>query len=71
MIAFRFAAGGELRLHLDRGRDEFEASSDCPEPSFVDVAPKAGALVLFKSDSIPHEVTRISRAENDAPRYLI
>jgi hypothetical protein len=26
---------------------------------------------VFKSDSILHEVNRISRAENDAPRYLM
>mmetsp|Transcript_6510 Transcript_6510/g.14734 ORF Transcript_6510/g.14734 Transcript_6510/m.14734 type:complete len:318 (-) Transcript_6510:135-1088(-) len=45
--------GGQLRIHLDGGGDE------CPAgvaPKFIDVEPKGGTLVLFKSDAIPHEV---------------
>ena len=45
--------GGQLRIHLDGGGDE------CPAgvaPNFIDVEPKGGTLVLFKSDAVPHEV---------------
>lgn len=44
---------GQLRIHLDGGGDE------CPsgvEPTFVDVDPLGGTLVLFKSEMVPHEV---------------
>jgi len=45
--------GGNLRLHMDSGGDFLPQDA---EPNFLDVEPKAGTLVLFKSDMIPHEV---------------
>ena len=45
--------GGYLRVHLDSGKDFLP---DGEKPNFVDVEPKGGTLVLFKSDKIPHEV---------------
>jgi len=45
--------GGRLRVHLDSGKDFLP---DGEEPNFIDVEPKGGTLVLFKSDKIPHEV---------------
>lgn len=45
--------GGCLRIHLDSGGDFLPEGE---EPNFIDVEPKAGTLVLFKSDKIPHEV---------------
>ena len=45
--------GGELRMHFDSGGD-FLATGE--EPNYLDVEPKAGTLVLFRSDKVPHEV---------------
>jgi len=45
--------GGQLRLHLDAGRDVLPQGET---PNFVDILPQGGTLVLLKSDSIPHEV---------------
>ena len=45
--------GGCLRIHLDSGGDFLP---DNEEPNYVDVEPRGGTLVLFKSDQIPHEV---------------
>lgn len=45
--------GGCLRLHFDSGGDELPPGE---EPSFLDVSPVGGTLVLFQSDAIPHEV---------------
>lgn len=45
--------GGCLRVHLDSGKDFIPHGE---EPSFLDVEPRGGTLVLFKSDCIPHEV---------------
>jgi Rps23 Pro-64 3,4-dihydroxylase Tpa1-like proline 4-hydroxylase len=45
--------GGELLLHRDSGGD---ALPEGEEPNFVQVAPKGGTLVLFKSELVPHEV---------------
>ncbi len=45
--------GGCLRIHLDSGKDFLPDNED---PNYVDVEPKGGTLVLFKSDQIPHEV---------------
>ena len=44
--------GGCLRIHTDGGG---EVAPIGVEPSYVDVQPKAGTLVLFRSD-VPHEV---------------
>mmetsp|Transcript_14620 Transcript_14620/g.19090 ORF Transcript_14620/g.19090 Transcript_14620/m.19090 type:complete len:323 (-) Transcript_14620:273-1241(-) len=44
---------GELRMHFDSGGDELPEGD---QPSFVDIEPKAGTLVLFKSEKVPHEV---------------
>jgi len=46
------ADGGMLRLHTDGGGEAAPAGA---APSFVDVAPRAGTLVVFRSD-LPHEV---------------
>jgi predicted 2-oxoglutarate/Fe(II)-dependent dioxygenase YbiX len=46
------ADGGCLRIHTDGGGEM--APSGTP-PSYVDVEPTAGTLVLFRSD-VPHEV---------------
>jgi SM-20-related protein len=45
--------GGQLRIHRDSGDDELPAGE---LPNFIDVQPKAGTLVLFRSDQCPHEV---------------
>ena len=44
--------GGCLRIHTDGGGEMAPAGAP---PSYVDIEPKAGTLVLFRSD-IPHEV---------------
>ena len=44
---------GQLRVHLDSGGDFLPDGED---PNYVDVEPRGGTLVLFKSDRIPHEV---------------
>ena len=44
---------GQLRMHFDSGGDFLP---DGEEPNYLDVDPKAGTLVLFKSDQVPHEV---------------
>jgi len=46
------ADGGCLRIHTDGGGELAPAGA---APSFVDVQPRAGTLVLFRSD-VPHEV---------------
>jgi len=45
--------GGCLRVHLDSGQDFLPQGEDA---NYIDVEPKGGTLVLFKSDRIPHEV---------------
>ena len=45
--------GGQLRIHLDSGGDFLPPGE---EPKYIDVEPRGGTLVLFKSDQIPHEV---------------
>ena len=45
--------GGQLLLHRDSGGDELPKGE---EPDFIQVEPKGGTLVLFQSDSVPHEV---------------
>lgn len=45
--------GGELRIHTDSGGDELPVGE---LPNFIDVQPKSGTLVLFRSDMCPHEV---------------
>jgi Rps23 Pro-64 3,4-dihydroxylase Tpa1-like proline 4-hydroxylase len=50
--------GGQLRMHFDSGGDERPASE---EPSYADVDPVAGTLVLFNSDAVPHEVLDTGR----------
>lgn len=47
------ADGGALRIHTDGGG---ELPPPGAPPSFVDVAPRAGTLVLFDSARVPHEV---------------
>jgi len=44
---------GQLRMHFDNGGD---FCPDGQDPNYVDVEPRGGTLVLFKSDQIPHEV---------------
>lgn len=44
---------GQLRLHFDSGGDELPAGES---PSYRDVDPDGGTLVVFQSDAIPHEV---------------
>lgn len=48
--------GGCLRIHTDGGG---EAAPPGASPSYVDVEPRAGTLVLFRS-TIPHEVLNTS-----------
>ena len=55
--------GGCLRIHLDSGKDFLPEGE---EPNYIDVEPKGGSLVLFKSDMIPHEVLN-----TNAERYAI
>lgn len=45
--------GGYLRMHMDEGEDFLPEGA---EPDFMDVEPRAGTLVLFESDMVPHEV---------------
>ena len=47
------ADGGCLRLHLDSGKDFLPPGE---EPNYVNVQPKGGTLVLFRSEQVPHEV---------------
>ena len=44
---------GQLRMHFDSGGD---FCPDGEEPNYIDVEPRGGTLVLFKSDLVPHEV---------------
>eukprot|EP00325_Prymnesiales_sp_UTEX-LB-985_P021176 CAMPEP_0174724108 /NCGR_PEP_ID=MMETSP1094-20130205/42627_1 /TAXON_ID=156173 /ORGANISM="Chrysochromulina brevifilum, Strain UTEX LB 985" /LENGTH=271 /DNA_ID=CAMNT_0015925275 /DNA_START=8 /DNA_END=823 /DNA_ORIENTATION=+ len=48
--------GGCLRIHTDGGGEVAPAGV---QPSYVDIEPRAGTLVLFRSD-IPHEVLETS-----------
>jgi SM-20-related protein len=50
------AHGGCLRIHLDGGGELAPAGTP---PQFVDVEPRAGTLVVFRSD-VPHEVLETS-----------
>ena len=52
---------GQLRMHFDSGGDFLPEGED---PNYIDVEPKGGTLVLFKSDQVPHEVldTKSQRA---------
>ena len=54
--------GGCLRIHTDGGG---ELAPPGAAPSFVDVEPRAGTLVVFKSD-VPHEVL-----DTSAPRLAV
>lgn len=54
--------GGCLRIHTDGGGEVAPAGA---EPSFVDVEPRAGTLVVFRSD-VPHEVL-----DTSAPRLAV
>eukprot|EP00934_Nitzschia_sp_Nitz4_P009142 Nitzschia sp. Nitz4//scaffold170_size48074//5703//7421//NITZ4_007100-RA/size48074-processed-gene-0.10-mRNA-1//1//CDS//3329538625//9132//frame0 len=45
--------GGQLRIHLDSGADELPPGE---LPNYIDIQPKAGTLVVFRSDICPHEV---------------
>ena len=49
------ADGGCLRLHLDSGIGK-DFLPEGEEPNYVDVDPKGGTLVLFRSEQVPHEV---------------
>ena len=51
--------GGCLRIHTDGGG--VLAPAGAP-PSYVDVEPKAGTLVLFDSVTVPHEVLNTNAA---------
>jgi SM-20-related protein len=44
---------GQLRLHFDSGGDYLPEGE---APSFLDVAPHGGTMVLFRSEKVPHEV---------------
>lgn len=50
--------GGCLRIHTDGGGETAPAGAT---PSFVDVEPRAGTLVVFRSE-VPHEVLDTSAA---------
>jgi len=50
--------GGCLRIHTDGGGENAPAGA---KPSFVDVEPRAGTLVIMRSD-MPHEVLDTSAA---------
>ena len=54
--------GGCLRIHTDGGGEEAPPGA---APSFVDVEPRAGTLVVFRS-TIPHEVL-----DTDAERLAV
>ena len=45
--------GGQLRIHLDSGGDYLPEGET---ERFIDINPKGGTLVIFKSDQVPHEV---------------
>jgi len=45
--------GGSLRIYLDSGGDFLPEGE---KENYIDVEPKGGTLVLFKSAEIPHEV---------------
>lgn len=45
--------GGALRIHFDSGGDTLPVDE---LPNYIDVPPKAGTLVCFRSDMVPHEV---------------
>jgi SM-20-related protein len=45
--------GGELRIHRDSGGDSIPLGE---LPNFLDIQPKSGTLVIFRSDMCPHEV---------------
>lgn len=47
------ADGGCLRIFTDGGLEQAPAGAP---PSFVDVEPRGGTLVVFRSDAVPHEV---------------
>ncbi|KAL1523183.1 hypothetical protein AB1Y20_018137 [Prymnesium parvum] len=51
--------GGWLRIFNDGGA---ESAPEGGPPSYVDVEPRGGTLVVFRSDSVPHEVLE-TRAE--------
>ena len=44
---------GQLRMHFDSGGDFLPEGE---EPNYIDVEPRGGTLVLFKSEQVPHEV---------------
>ena len=50
--------GGQLRIHRDSGGDELPLGE---LPNYIDIQPKAGTLVLFRSDLCPHEVLDTSK----------
>ena len=54
--------GGCLRIHTDGGGEEAPPGS---APSFVDIEPRAGTLVVFRS-TMPHEVL-----DTDAQRLAV
>jgi Rps23 Pro-64 3,4-dihydroxylase Tpa1-like proline 4-hydroxylase len=59
--------GGCLRsIHLDSGKDFLPEGE---EPNYIDVEPKGGSLVLFKSDMIPHGVLN-TNAERLTYKYF-
>jgi len=45
--------GGQLRMHFDGFDDEVPEGG---EEDYLDVEPRGGTLVIFKSDQVPHEV---------------
>lgn len=55
--------GGQLRTHRDGGGDFLPEGQ---EPNYIDVEPRGGTLVLFKSDKIPHEVL-----DTNSKRYAV
>jgi len=61
--AWQESDGGLLRIFTDGGHHE--APSGAP-PSYVDIEPRMGTLVLFRSDTVPHEVL-----DTSATRYAV
>lgn len=57
------ADGGKLRIFTDGGGEEAPVGAP---PSFVDVSPRAGTLVVFDSSRVPHEVL-----ETTSPRRAV
>jgi len=57
------ADGGKLRIFTDGGGEEAPAGVT---PSFFDVSPRAGTLVVFDSTRVPHEVL-----ETSSPRRAV